>query len=109
MMVDMLKDFDDVCSTKMMLSSFTQMMKGGLLQILEFFAKSKFHPPLMRTPLIVQWPEGLPNLIFAKKTCLLTTEDLRQHLQERRWKDDFWEALRDMITGRTVEVRDLEN
>ena len=55
-MVDMLKDFDDICSSKMMLGSVKEMVTHGVGRILAFFEKSQFNPPLMRIPFTLEWP-----------------------------------------------------
>jgi len=55
-MVDMLKEFDDICSSKMMLGSVKEMMTHGVGRILAFFEKSQFNPPLMRIPFTLEWP-----------------------------------------------------
>jgi hypothetical protein len=39
-MVSILKEFHDICSSKMMLGNFTEMMSLGFGQILDYFDKS---------------------------------------------------------------------
>ena len=59
MMISMLYDFHDICSSKMMLGNFNEMITLGFGQVLEFFDKTSFNPPLMQTPFVVEWPEDL--------------------------------------------------
>jgi len=51
MMIDMLTDFNDICSSKMMLGSLSKMLNDGQTQILEYFDKTNYNPPLMQTPI----------------------------------------------------------
>ena len=44
MMVAMLRDFQDICSSKMMLSNFKNMIS---VEALDYFDKSQFIPPLL--------------------------------------------------------------
>jgi len=89
-MVDMLKDFDDVCTSKMMLGDFQDMMKGGLGRILEFFDRAQFNPPLMRPPIMIEWPEELERLIFASETSLIDEERLEKELAYWKPREHWW-------------------
>ena len=48
MMISMLQDFNEICSSKQMLGNFDEMISLGFGQVLEFFDKSQFNPPLMQ-------------------------------------------------------------
>ena len=72
MMVSMLQDFHEVCSSKQMLSNFKEMVGLGFSQVLEFFDKSQFNPPLMQTPFVIEWPDDLESFPFASPTSLVT-------------------------------------
>jgi len=41
-----------------------------------------FNPPLMRAPFSIQWPDDLPNLVFASHTSLVDAETLKDKLKE---------------------------
>jgi hypothetical protein len=64
-MVSMLKEFHDICSSKMMLGDMGEMMSLGFGQILEYFDKAYFNPPMLSTPFIIEWPEDLEEFPFA--------------------------------------------
>lgn len=44
MMVAMLRDFGDICSSKMMLSNFQNMIS---IEALDYFDKTQYNPPLL--------------------------------------------------------------
>lgn len=71
-MVSMLKDFDHICSSKMMLGNFNEMMTLGFGQILEYFDKSQFNPPMLSTPFVIEWPDNLEEFPFVSSTSLLS-------------------------------------
>jgi len=56
MMVGMLRDFGDICSSKMMLSNFQNMIS---IEALDYFDKSQYNPPLLQLPFVVQWPDDV--------------------------------------------------
>lgn len=47
-MISLLKDFPSICTSKMMLPNFNEMISLDLEQIINYFDKSSFAPPLMR-------------------------------------------------------------
>jgi hypothetical protein len=49
LMIDMVKNFDDVCSSKMMIRNFDKMLSEGHKKIIEFFEKTQYSTLLMET------------------------------------------------------------
>ena len=95
-MVAMLKDFHEICSSKMMLSNLQDMVVSGFGQVLEYFDKSQFNPPLMQSPFVVQWPEDCEQIVFASHTSLMSSKILKEKVedysnQNRTWLDYFFE------------------
>jgi len=48
LMIDMLKNFNDVCSSKMMIKNFNEMLSEGQRKIIEFFEKTQYSTLLMQ-------------------------------------------------------------
>ena len=80
MMVGMLKNFDDICSSKMMLGNFTSLMNH---QALEYFDKAQFNPPLLQVTYPIDWPEEIDEIVFTCETSLLTQSTLTKKIKER--------------------------
>ena len=49
LMIDMIKNFHDVCSSKMMIKNFNEMLSQGQRKIIEFFEKTQYSTLLMET------------------------------------------------------------
>jgi hypothetical protein len=49
LMIDMVKSFNDVCSSKMMIKNFDKMLSEGQRKIIEFFEKTQYSTLLMQT------------------------------------------------------------
>ena len=79
----MLKEFHEICSSKMMLGNMGEMMSLGFGQILDYFDKSQFNPPLLSTPFIIEWPEDLEHFPFASSTSLISEEILQTEVNKR--------------------------
>jgi hypothetical protein len=62
MMVGMLRDFSDICSSKMMLSNFQSIIS---IEALDYFDKSQYNPPLLQMPFVVEWPDDVEQIVFT--------------------------------------------
>lgn len=74
----MLKDFHNICSSKMMLGNFNEMLSLGFGQILEYFNHSQFNPPMLSTPFVIDWPDNLEEFPFSSPTSLISESILQQ-------------------------------
>lgn len=80
LIVDMLEDFDNFCLSKMMLTSFPNMIKMNTEVIKRFFASGVYKPPLMHFTHSVPWPEGQDSFVFPCYTSLMSKKLITQEL-----------------------------
>ena len=76
-MIDMVKDFQDICLSRCLLSTFPSMIKNANAKVLEYFDKAHYQPPSMQQPLVIKWDHKISRLVFAHDTSLITGETLR--------------------------------
>ena len=83
-MIDMLKNFNDVCSSKMMIGNFSQMLSDGQKKIVEFFEKTQYSPLLMQNnTFIIHWPNTINSYTFASKSSIVSIESLEKELKSQ--------------------------
>jgi len=78
MMVAMLRDFQDICSSKMMLSNFKNMIS---VEALDYFDKSQFNPPLLQVPFVVDWPD-VNEIVFTSDTSLVNEKMITEQINK---------------------------
>ena len=82
LMVDMLEDFDNFCLSKMMLTSFPNMIQMNTQVIKRFFDSGVYKPPLMHFQHSIPWPEDRESFVFPCYTSLMSKKLLTQELIE---------------------------
>lgn len=82
LMIDMLELFENFCLSKMMLESIPYMIRQSTDMIVKFFDNCIYKPQLMRTPIIVPWPNDLEEHIFASHTSLISQSILVEELKD---------------------------
>lgn len=80
LMIDMLEDFDNFCLSKMMLTTFPNMIQMNTSVIKRFFASATYKPPLMHFQHSVPWPEGQDSFVFPCTTSLISKKLLKKEL-----------------------------
>ena len=81
LMIDMVKNFNDVCSSKMMIRNFDKMLSEGHKKVIEFFEKTQYSTLLMETQqYVVNWPQDLNSYTFAFDTSIVTKQQLEEEL-----------------------------
>jgi hypothetical protein len=80
LMVGMLKDFSDICSSKMMLNNFETMLRFDNGQTLDFLNTAQFKPPLLQSPFVIKWPD-VEEVIFTSNTSLVTLQQVKSEVR----------------------------
>ena len=62
------------------------MLKDGQQQVLEYFDKTNYNPPLMQTPIYMQWPDEMGTFVMASRTSILDAAVLTSILNGPRGK-----------------------
>ena len=99
-MIDMIKDINDACVSKMLITSFEDMLKDGSNKILEFFESTEYRPPLMTSAFIINWPENVETYTFASKTSIITPIVLETELNTDvalRTRGGFWYIFKEIL------------
>ena len=76
----MLEDFDNFCLSKMMLTSFPNMIQMNTKVIKKFFDSGVYKPPLMHFQHSIPWPEDTESFVFPCYTSLMSKNLLTKEL-----------------------------
>jgi len=82
LMIDLCKDFNDVCTSKLLVKNITEMLADGQRKIIQFFDNTSFSPPLMQNAFTCEWPVDFDHYTFATKTSIISKENLEYILSD---------------------------
>jgi hypothetical protein len=71
-MVQMLKGFDNICVTKMMLKSLTLIFRNDADSMLNFFDQLWYIPPQMQIEQFVPWDDDIDVIKFPSHTSIIS-------------------------------------
>ena len=83
-MIEMLKDFPEVCVTKMMLDCMFMILDHQSPKVLDFLDNCLFAPPQMQLEQVIPWPEeeNLKEIIFPCHTSIVSNKLLLKAIED---------------------------
>lgn len=80
-MIDILSDYNNTQLSKLMIKVWRTLINDSNQIVLNFFNKALYNPPYLNKPIMVPWPEGCDEFIFASNTSLIKKDYLVSQLK----------------------------
>ena len=82
-MIEMMADFPDLCISKMLLKSYSEICENESDGVINFFEDGGiFQPPQMRIQQFVPWRKDMEEIIFSSHTAMISIDLLHEKLEE---------------------------